>query len=63
LPDEKLGDGGGNGYIFEGTKGKLMANYERMPVLLPTASMKDIKFPAYPAARARPGSRTLYAMG
>lgn len=45
LPDEKLGDGGGNGYIFEGTKGKLMANYERMPVLLPTASMKDITFP------------------
>jgi predicted dehydrogenase len=46
MPDEKLGDGGGNGYIFEGTKGKLMANYERMPVLLPSASMKDIKFPS-----------------
>ncbi len=40
LPEETLGDGG-NGYIFEGTKGKLMGNYNIMPVLLPTSRMKE----------------------
>ena len=44
LPDEELGDGG-NGYIFEGTKGKLMANYAKMPVLLPTSRMKGVQLP------------------
>jgi predicted dehydrogenase len=44
LPDEELGRGG-NGYIFEGTKGKLMANYASDPVLLPTSRMKEAKFP------------------
>lgn len=44
LPDEQLGDWDG-GYIFEGTKGKLMGNYNTSPVLLPTARMKDIKLP------------------
>ena len=33
LPDEMMGNQG-SGYIFEGTKGKLMANYDKMPVLL-----------------------------
>ena len=45
LPEEKLGDGGGNGYIFEGTKGKLMGNYSIMPTLLPTSRMKEITMP------------------
>lgn len=44
LPDEELGYGG-NGYIFEGTKGKIMANYSKMPVLLPTARMKEVTLP------------------
>jgi predicted dehydrogenase len=44
LPDEQMGDWG-NGYIFEGTKGKLMANYSMAPVLLPTARMKDVTLP------------------
>jgi hypothetical protein len=44
LPDEELGSGG-NGYIFEGTKGKLMANYESAPKLLPTSRMKEVEIP------------------
>lgn len=44
LPDEELGDGG-NGYIFEGTKGKIMANYSKAPVLLPTSRMKEVTLP------------------
>ena len=32
----------GTGYIFEGTKGKLMGNYDTAPVLLPTTKMKDL---------------------
>ncbi|MEJ1241499.1 Gfo/Idh/MocA family oxidoreductase [Chryseolinea sp. T2] len=40
LPDENLGDTDG-GYILEGTKGKLMGNYNLAPVLLPTKRMKD----------------------
>lgn len=39
-PDENLGDVDG-GYILEGTKGKLMGNYNLSPVLLPTTRMKD----------------------
>jgi hypothetical protein len=38
--DEPMGDVDG-GYIFEGTKGKLMGNYNMMPVLLPTSRMQD----------------------
>jgi predicted dehydrogenase len=41
LPDEQLGNWG-SGYIFEGTKGKLMGNYDSKPVLLPTSHMKDL---------------------
>jgi predicted dehydrogenase len=44
LPDEVMADGG-NGYIFEGTKGKLMANYSKAPVLLPSSRMKEVTFP------------------
>ncbi|MEI9920046.1 MAG: Gfo/Idh/MocA family oxidoreductase [Bacteroidota bacterium] len=44
LPDERLGDSAG-GYIFEGTKGKLMGNYATAPVLLPTKRMKEDKLP------------------
>ena len=46
LPDEPMGGGDlGNGYIFEGTKGKLIGNYNAAPVLLPTARMKEVEFP------------------
>ncbi len=45
LPDEMLGDRNG-GYIFEGTKGKMMGNYNLAPVLLPTKRMKEVKLPA-----------------
>jgi predicted dehydrogenase len=46
LPDEPMGGGDlGNGYIFEGTQGKLIGNYNAAPVLLPTARMKEVKFP------------------
>jgi hypothetical protein len=44
LPDEMMGDDNG-GYIFEGTKGKLMGNYAIEPVLLPTKRMKEDKLP------------------
>ncbi len=54
LPDEMMGDGG-NGYIFEGTKGKLMGNYERAPVLLPTSRMKEVVLPNPTIARV-PGA-------
>jgi len=45
LPDEEMGvvDGG---IIFEGTKGKLMANlFGRNPTLLPTKLMKEVTLP------------------
>jgi predicted dehydrogenase len=42
--DEQLGDRDG-GYIFEGTKGKLMGNYNTAPVLLPTSRMKEETMP------------------
>lgn len=44
LPHEQLGDGG-NGFIFEGTKGKLMGNYATKPVLLPTKRMQEVTLP------------------
>ncbi len=45
LPDEPMADENG-GYIFEGTKGKMMGNYSIPPVLLPTARMKEKTLPA-----------------
>lgn len=48
--DEPMGDIDG-GYIFEGTKGKLMGNYNTMPVLLPTSRMRDEKLPPRTLAR------------
>ncbi len=45
LADEMLGDVDG-GYLFEGTKGKLMGNYNMAPRLLPTARMKEEVLPA-----------------
>lgn len=44
LPDEMLGSRDG-GYIFEGTRGKLMGNYAIPPVLLPTKRMKEVTLP------------------
>lgn len=41
LPNEPLGSWDG-GYIFEGTKGKLMGNYNMMPLLLPTSRMDEV---------------------
>jgi predicted dehydrogenase len=42
LPDEPLG---GNGYIFEGTKGKILGNYTQNPILLPSSRMKEVTIP------------------
>ncbi len=42
--DEQLGDWNG-GYIFEGTKGKMMGNYNTAPVLLPTSRMTQETLP------------------
>jgi hypothetical protein len=44
LPDEPMGDRNG-GYIFEGTKGKMVGNYPTVPILLPTKRMKEVKLP------------------
>lgn len=54
LPNEMMGDWDG-GYIFEGTKGKLMGNYNTSPVLLPTSRMKDIKLPKQTQTRVPGG--------
>ncbi len=43
-PDEPMGDIDG-GYIFIGTKGKLMGNYNTLPVLLPTSRMQEDNLP------------------
>jgi predicted dehydrogenase len=51
--DEVLGNEDG-GYIFHGTKGKLMSNFNLPPVLLPTTRMKDVKIPT-PTIRRIPG--------
>jgi predicted dehydrogenase len=50
LPDEKVADWNG-GYIFEGTKGKLMGNYNVAPTLLPTSRMKEVTLPPPSIAR------------
>jgi predicted dehydrogenase len=44
LPNEPLGNADG-GFIFEGTKGKMMGNYLMNPVLLPTKRMKEVTLP------------------
>jgi predicted dehydrogenase len=54
LPSEQMGDSAG-GYIFEGTKGKLMGNYSTAPVLLPTSRMKEVKMPKQTIARVPGG--------
>jgi predicted dehydrogenase len=45
LPEEVMGSWG-NGYIFEGTKGKIMGNYESQPTLLPSSRMKEVTLPS-----------------
>jgi predicted dehydrogenase len=44
LPEEPMGDWNG-GYIFYGSKGKLMGAYNEPPLLLPTKRMKEVKLP------------------
>ncbi len=51
LPDEQMGT---NGYIFEGTKGKILGNYQTNPRLLPTSRMNEVTLPA-PALERVPG--------
>ena len=41
LPTDDLGDLS-NGFIFEGTKGKMIGNYSRPPILLPTSKMSEL---------------------
>jgi predicted dehydrogenase len=54
LPEEKFGDGNG-GYIFEGTKGKLIGNYAVPPTLLPSRRMKEETLPK-PTIERIPGA-------
>jgi hypothetical protein len=54
LPEEQMGDWG-NGFIFEGTKGKLMGSYNIPPVLLPTTRMKEVTLPPERLARVPEG--------
>ena len=55
LPDEPMGNWDG-GVIFEGTKGKIMADcYGANPRLLPTKLMKEAKLPAETLARVPEG--------
>lgn len=57
--DEQLGDWNG-GYIFEGTKGKMMGNYNSAPVLLPTSRMKEETLPKETIARVAKGEAGHY---
>lgn len=57
LPDEQLGT---NGYIFEGTKGKILSNYNSAPKLLPTSRMAETNFPAPTIARIPGGDAGHY---
>ena len=57
LPDEPLG---GNGYIFEGTKGKILGNYTQAPLLLPSSRMKETTLPAPTLARVPGGEAGHY---
>jgi predicted dehydrogenase len=59
LPEEKMGDGG-NGYIFEGSKGKIVGNYERPPLLLPSSRMKEVTFPKQTLDRVAGGEAGHY---
>jgi predicted dehydrogenase len=59
LPEEKLGDWNG-GYLFMGTKGKLMGNYNTAPVLLPTKRMKEETLPKPSIARVPNGEAGHY---
>ncbi len=60
LPNEKMGDGG-NGIIFMGTKGKMMAGtYGADPQLLPTSRTKEEKVPQT-IARVKDGEEGHYA--
>src|SRR5688572_14241413 len=59
LPEERMGEGA-NGYIFEGSKGKLMGNYSIMPTLLPTSRMKDIAMPSPTIPRVTGGEEGHY---
>ncbi len=55
LPDEPMGNEDG-GVIFEGTKGKMMADcYGENPRLLPTRLMKDVTLPPQKLARVPEG--------
>jgi predicted dehydrogenase len=55
LPDEPMGNWDG-GVIFEGTKGKMMADcYGENPRLLPTKLMKEVSFPGETLARVPEG--------
>ena len=54
LPDEQLGDWNG-GFIFEGSKGKIMGNYASAPTLLPTSRMKEVTLPPKTVARVPEG--------
>jgi predicted dehydrogenase len=42
LPTDDLGDMS-NGVIFEGTKGKMIGNYSKPPMLLPTSRMGEVE--------------------
>jgi hypothetical protein len=52
LPDESLG---GGGFIFEGTKGKLLGSETRPPLLLPSSRMKDLETPPKTLTRVPEG--------
>ncbi len=41
-PDEDIGDFG-NGFIFEGTNGKVFGSYNKEPILLPTSRMAEVE--------------------
>jgi hypothetical protein len=59
-PNEQMGDGG-NGILFYGTKGKMMAGtYGVDPTLLPTSRSKEVNVPQK-IARVKDGSEGHYA--
>ncbi len=57
LPDEQMGT---NGYIFEGTKGKILGNYQTTPRLLPTSRMNEVTLPAPTLERVAGGEAGHY---
>lgn len=59
LPGEPLGDYNG-GYIFEGTKGKLIGNYSSEPLLLPSTRMQEVTFPSPTIPRVEGGEKGHY---